>query len=65
MLPPGVSVDAFADFVMPTCGADVATADAMHGGAVLPGPHTPPGGFALAVFVTCAGAVPLIVAVSV
>ncbi len=65
MLAPGVSVEVFAVLMILTCGADVAVVDAMHGGAVLPGAHTPPGGFALAEFVTCVGGVALSVSVSV
>ena len=47
------------------CGTCVESTLAVHGGSVLPGKHTPPGGSADAVFVTCAGGVALTVAVTV
>jgi hypothetical protein len=51
--------------VTPICGAGGTLAVALHGGSVLPGVHTPPGGFAVAVLLTEAGGLAVTVAVTV
>jgi hypothetical protein len=50
-------------FVMVTCGTGGLVTDTLHGGGVLPGKHSPPGGVVVAVFATIAGGFALTVAV--
>src|SRR5579883_1793960 len=65
-VPPGVSVVVGELFWMLTCGTGVNVTVLLHGGAELPGVHTPPaGGVAVAVLVTVAGGLALTVAVTV
>ena len=60
-----MSTVVFAVFVTLTCGPGGTLADPLHGAGVLPGVQTPLIGFAVAVFVICAGGLALIVAFTV
>jgi hypothetical protein len=68
-VPPGVSVDRFADLLMLSCGVAAATGVvvvAVHGGLVLPGVQSPPaGGVVLTVLTMLAPGVALTMAVMV
>jgi hypothetical protein len=56
-VPPATYEGSSAVFVTSICAADALLAVAVHGGAVLPGRHTPPGGITFAVLLTLGGGV--------
>jgi hypothetical protein len=62
-VPPPMYDGLFATLSIVICAADAFVTTAVHGGAVLPGRHTPFGGVTLAVLTMLAGGVPDTVAV--